>query len=118
MELQYVPLALAVIVGVIGCASHNPRFVPYTEIAYAPSEEVFVLHTMPSDRRYVELGEVSVPVSVSNGETHVMAMRDFARQIGANAIVLVGDRATALLVNRGRIIPTREAIAIAIRYTD
>src|SRR5262245_5916817 len=115
--MQYVPLALAVIVGIIGCASPTPRFIPYTEMAYAPSETVLVLHTMPSDRTYVELGEVSVHVSVSNGETHVMAMRDVARQIGANAIVLVGDRATAQLVHRGRTISTREAVAIAIRYT-
>src|SRR5262245_34948490 len=86
-------------------------------MAYAPSDTVLVMQALPSDRRYVEVGEVSVFLSVSNGENPRVAMRDVARQIGANAIVLVGDRATALLVHRGRTISTREAVAIAIRYT-
>lgn len=115
--MQYLPLAIAVIVGIIGCASPTPRFIPYTEVAYAPSETVLVLHAMPSDRTYVELGEVSVLVGMSNQGTHVMALRNMASQIGAHAIVLLGDRYTAAPVTRIRVTPMREAIAIAIRYT-
>lgn len=116
--MQYVPLAIALVVGVIGCASPTPRLIPYTEVAYAPSETVLVLHAMPTDRTYVELGEISLPVRASNRETYVMELQKMARQIGANAIVLLGDRYTAALVTRGRVTPMREAIAIAIRYTD
>jgi hypothetical protein len=115
---HYVFLAIALVVGVVGCASPSPRFIPYTEMDYTPCESVLVLHTMPRDRTYVELGEVSIPVRVSNHETHVMELRNRAGQMGANAIVLLGDRPMSALVTRGRATLTREAIAIAIRFTD
>jgi hypothetical protein len=110
-------LAFAV-AGIIGCASRPPHFIPYTEVAYAPSDTVAVLHAMPSDRAYLELGEISIPVRSWNRGTYVMELRNRAREIGANAIVILGDRSTGAILTRGTTIPLREVVAVAIRYTS
>ena len=109
-------VGISVAGGVIGCAASSTRFAPYTETAYEPSDAVVVLHGMPTDRTYVALGEVSVPVRASNRETHVIELRNRARQVGADAIVLLGHRYTGAVVSRGTTVPQREAVAVAIRY--
>jgi hypothetical protein len=111
-------VAISVIVGVTGCSARLAHFTPYTEMAFAQSEAVAVLHFMPRDQAYVELGEISILVRSWNRETYVMELRHKARAIGANAIVLLGDRTTEALVSRGRVTPMREVVAIAIRYTS
>ncbi len=80
------------------------------------------LHTAPVGRRSVEIGQLAIRVNKSNEETVVLALKAKARALGADAIILLGERSTgAVAIPVGTMavaVPLRSLVAIAIRYAD
>lgn len=83
---------------------------------------VNVFWTKVADRRYVELGDLCIRVTRSTQETAVLHLTEKAREIGADGIILIGERsAGAVGAPVGQMIfaiPRRETCAVAIRYTE
>lgn len=109
--------AAAVIIGTIGCAA-RVSYSPYTGQTFAPTTRVDVLRTRVAERRHVELGELCT----SAGHTAVMRLTEKAKELGADAIILLGERsAGAVAVPVGQMavaVPLTDTCAVAIRYTD
>ena len=79
---------------------------PYQERYFSPTTEVEVLTSQPT-RPYTVLGQMSVPANDSDG---VLDMQKKAMEVGADAIVLLGER------NSGRFaIPPQDAPGDAAR---
>jgi hypothetical protein len=115
-------IVLAAILGLSAACVSTPtaKFARYTDTTYPPTTEVEVLRTKPVDRPFVELGEIRLQLKKSNENDAILILRDKAREIGANAIVILGEqsRGTAI-VPAGNIlmaVPLRELVAVAIRY--
>lgn len=110
--------------GVTGCAPTGPTvsYSPYSAQTFAPTTRVDVFRTKVADRRYFELGELCVRVRRSTQETAVLELAEKAKEIGADGIILMGERsAGAVAAPIGQMavaIPLREACAVAIRYTE
>lgn len=107
--------------GVTGCAP-KVSYSPYSGQTFAPTARVDVFRTKVADRRYVELGELCIRVKRSTQETAVLHLTEKAREIGADGIILIGERpAGGVAAPVGQIvvaIPLREACAVAIRYAE
>jgi hypothetical protein len=92
---------------------------PYQERDFSPTTEVEVLTSQPT-RPYTVLGQMWVPADDSDG---VLNMRKKAMEIGADAIVLLGERdvgAVAIPLDEapgGAVaVPERRTYAAVIRY--
>ncbi len=101
----------------VACASVN--LTPYQELDFPPTTQVAVLRSAPT-RPYTVLGEMWVPANDSDG---VLDMREKAMEIGADAIVLLGDRTVGAIaiplqgLPGGAIAaPINRTYAVAIRY--
>jgi uncharacterized protein YbjQ (UPF0145 family) len=90
------------------------------EQAYPATQSVEVLRTKPVDRAYIELGELSVRVKKSTEESAILFLKEKAREIGADAIVVLGERSEgAVAVPSGYnvvVVPLRGLVAVAIKY--
>ena len=99
-----------------------PLFVPFTTQTYRQTNTVEVLYSKPPGKPYVELGELSIRLNKASAESWVLLLRAKAQEIGADAIVLLGDRpAGSIAVPAGPIavaVPLRDKVALAIKYTD
>lgn len=106
----------------IGCAGPDVKVMLYTGDSYPPTTDVQVFRTAPVDRKYSEIGELSLRVKKSNRETAVFQLRERAKAIGADAIILMGERsagAIAMPMGQGAVaVPLREIYAIAIKYME
>ncbi len=114
-------LLIGIILGLAACApSSSVRFARYTEASYSPTADVEVLRTKPADRPYVELGELRLRVKKSNEDDAILSLKQKAREIGADAIVILGEQTRgAVMVPVGTIAvaaPIRILIAVAIHY--
>lgn len=78
---------------VSGCAA-RVSYSPYSRETFAPTTKVDVLRTKSADRRYIELGELCIRVTRSTQDTAVLRLTDRAREIGADGIVLTGERSS------------------------
>jgi hypothetical protein len=112
---------VAMVVLLAGCAQQpTTRFARYTEVTYPPTAEVQVHRTKPSDRAYVELGEVRLRLNKGNEDDAILFLNNKAREVGANAIVILGEesRGAALVPidNMAMAVPIRDIVAVAIRY--
>ncbi len=114
------PVFLALIIfGLAACAS-SPRFAKYTDVTYPPTTEVEVLRTKPADRPYIELGELRLRIKKSNEDDAILFLKAKAMEIGADAIVILGEQSRgAVVIPTGTIAmaaPIRYLVAVAIRY--
>lgn len=102
-----------------GCAP-KIKYMKYTHQNFPPSLKVEVLRTKPVDRKFIELGEISIRLRKSTEENAVLHLKEKACTIGADAIVILGEISTgAVAVPVGgiyAIIPFRNLTAIAIKY--
>ncbi len=121
----------------LGCAP-RVQVMPYTELTYAPTTRVEVFRTLQPQHDYIELAELWIN---SNQPDAVQKIAEQARQLGADAILLMPDQfgrqateevytGTAISIGGGRHsrgsvgmhfgqtshYPIRRPWAIAIRY--
>lgn len=115
--MRWLPSLLLLAV-LTGCAP-AVHLTPYSDLHLAPTHEVAVLQNKPT-RAYEVLGEMWVSANDSKG---VLAMRKKAMAIGADAIVLEGERnAGAVAVplqgapGGAVAVPIKRSYAVAIRY--
>ena len=92
---------------------------PYRELNLPPTADVEVLRTEPA-REYELLAEMWMPSNDKNG---VLKMRKKAMEIGADALLLVGERTAGAIaiplqgVPGGALAaPINRTYAVAIRY--
>jgi hypothetical protein len=108
-------LAVPAVLVLAACTTAN--FKPYTEMTFPPTTEVEVLLEEPSEP-YEVLGELWVDSEDTEG---VLKMRQKAMEIGADAIIMVGE------VNVGAVaipiegvgavaVPLNRTYSVAIRY--
>ncbi len=106
----------------IGCAGPMVKVMRYSGDDYSPTTEVQIFRTAPVDRKYIEIAELSLRVKKSNQETAVFQLREKAKSIGADALILMGERsagAIAMPMGQGAVaVPLREIYAIAIKYME
>ena len=108
-------LAMSIVVVVAACTTVN--LTPYRDLTFPPSTAVEVLQEEPS-QPYEVLGEMWVPANAADG---VLKMRQKAMEIGADAIILLGDRnAGAIAIPLAGVgvvaVPVNRTYATAIRY--
>jgi uncharacterized protein YbjQ (UPF0145 family) len=110
------------IVGVVliaGCAA-KPRVMFYSTEKYPPSSHVEILHVVPSDKQFIEIGEVSVRLKKFTEETAMIRLKEKAAEIGADALLVMGERNRgAVAVPAGNMaiaVPLVELYGIAIKY--
>lgn len=106
-----------------GCtATTNVKVMRYTTETYAPklSQSVEVYRTKLEGRLYAEIGEVSLRIKKSNEEIAVAMLRDKAAELGADALILMGERSRgAVTMPVGSMVvavPIIEIYGIAIKY--
>lgn len=123
MNLRLILLAatFGALMGASGCAA-RVTYSPYSSQTFTPTASVDVLRTRVAERRYVELGELCIRVNRSTAETAVIRLTEKAKEIGADALILIGDRSAGpVAVPIGQMavaVPLRDACAVAIRYTE
>ena len=107
---------------VAGCATTNVKVMRYTTEIYAPTQpsSVEILRTKIEGRPYTEIGEVSLRIKKSNEETAVAMLREKAAQLGANALILMGERSVGAIAmpvgSMAVAVPLREIYGVAIKY--
>ena len=96
------------------------RFMRYTSSDYLPTTNVEVLQIKPPNRLFKELGVFSVRLNKRTEENAVLYLVERAREIGADAIVILGEvSAGAVAMPAGSLavtVPLRDLQALAIRY--
>ena len=114
--------ALCLALLLTGCTTTNVKVMRYTTDAFAPTApaSVEILRTKLETKPYTEIGEVSLRIKKSNEETAVALLREKAAELGADALILMGDRsagAVAMPVGSMAVaVPLREIYGIAIKY--
>jgi uncharacterized protein YbjQ (UPF0145 family) len=106
--------AIMLVLAAIGCGS-TVKVVRYTPEPFAPSDHVEVLTSEPA-RDFSAIAELSVKA----GDNAVLELVEKAKAIGADAIILVGEKsAGAVAVPIGNMIyaaPMTRTVAVAIRF--
>ncbi len=104
-----------------GC-SPSVNFMKYTENTYPPTNSVEVLRNKPVSQEYTELGELSLKIKKSNEEEAVLKLKEKAKEIGADAIILLGENSEgSVLVPVGNLyasVDMRYIKVIAIKYKN
>jgi hypothetical protein len=102
-----------------GC-SPSVNFMKYIDENYPPTNSVEVLRSKPASRDYIELGELSLKIKKSNEDQAVLKLKEKAKEIGADAIILLGENSEgSVLVPIGNLyasVDMRYIKAIAIKY--
>jgi len=105
-----------------GC-SPSVNFMKYSEDNYQPTNSVEVLRNKPIEKEFVELGELSLQIKkgiFSNKEEAVLKLKEKAKEIGADAIIILGeDSEGSVIVPIGDLyisVDKRYLKAIAIKY--
>jgi hypothetical protein len=106
-----------------GCAQQenvNIKVMRYTTEPLLPTSSCDIFHTKQIGRDYIEIGEVSVVLGKSTQENAVAYLVEKAKGLGANAIILMGERTEGTVVIHMRNMtvanPIKELYAIMIRY--
>jgi hypothetical protein len=111
-------IAVASVLLLSACVS--ARYMRYTEETFPPTTEVEVLRTKPADRAYLELGEISLRLNKSTADNAILILKEKAREIGADAIVILGERyrgsVAAPVGYMAVAVPVHDLVAVAIRY--
>ena len=84
-----IALMFFIILFICAC-SPSVKFMKYSENIYTPTDSIEVLRNKPIEKNYIELGELSIKVK-SGDENSVLRLVDKAKEIGANAIIILGE---------------------------
>lgn len=100
--------------------SPSVNFMRYSEKTYPPTNSVDVLRNKPVEKEYFELGELSLKIKKSNQDEAVIQLKEKAKEIGADAIIILGEESEgSVIVPIGNLYASvdRKSIkAIAIKY--
>lgn len=105
-----------------GCGTTPVEVMRYTSERFAPTEpsSVKIIRTRLERRSYIEIGEVSIRLNRQNQEDSIALLRQRAAELGADAIILMGERslgAAAMPIGSLTVaVPLREIYGIAIKY--
>ena len=112
-------LILFVLIFISGC-SPSVNFMKYSEDTYLPTNSIEVLRNKPVEKKFVELGELSLKINKSNQEEAVLLLKEKAKEIGADAIIILGEESEgSVIVPIGNLYASvdRKSIkAIAIKF--
>lgn len=102
--------------------SQSVKFMKYSEVYYSPTKSVEVIRYKPSEKEFIEIGELSLRIIKNNQEDAVLLLKEKAKEIGADAIIILGENSEgSVLVPIGNLytsIDKRYIKAIAIKYTN
>ena len=104
--------------------SPSASFMKYSDDSYLPTNSVEVLRHKPVEKEFIELGELSIQIKkgilFGNEEDAVLDLIGKAKEIGADAIIIVGEDSEGnVIVPVGSVYTTvdkRYLKAIAIKY--
>jgi len=123
MKMKFM-LIYFLVLTILGC-SPSVDFMKYSEDIHPPSDSVEVLRNKPIEKEFVELGELSIQIKkgiFSNQEGAVLKLKEKAKEIGADAIIIIGEESEGnLIVPIGDLYTTvdkRYLKAIAIKYKN
>jgi len=120
-------LALLAATLVVACAAPQPDVIRTSTQVYAPTTDVELLEQAPT-RAYTEIGVIEAPGEPGALRAQVLAqVRDKARQLGADAVILTDQSRRAPTTQRlnpttgyyetvgGQLIPAFKGVAIKYR---
>lgn len=101
-----------------GCA-HPPRVTMLTTDTFNPTETVEIFHAPPENRPYREIAEIRVRVVPRTRPQAPLKLAEKAKEIGADAIILLGDEQVGTYMVSGHIgVAIGDAKAVAIKFKD
>jgi hypothetical protein len=113
---------LFVLIFIFGC-SPSVNFMKYSEDNYPPTNSIEVLRNKPVEKEFLEIGELSLQINkgiFSNQEEAVLKLKEKAKEIGADAIIILGEESEgSVIVPIGNLytsVDKRYLKAIAIKY--
>lgn len=96
------------------------NFMKYSEDIYPPTNSIEVLRNKPIEKEYVELGELSLKIKKSNQEEAVLLLKEKAKEIGADAIIILGEESEGSVImpigNLYASVDRKSIKAVAIKY--
>lgn len=123
--MKTINLIIILVISLFLSAWYSVDFIKYSEETYSATTSVDVFRNKPVDREYIELGELSLRVKkgiFSNQESVVLKLKEKAKEIGADAIIILGEESEgSVIVPIGDLytsVDKRYIIAIAIRYKN
>ena len=123
--MKTINLIIILVISLFLSACYSVDFIKYSEETYSATTSVDVFRNKPVDREYIELGELSLRVKkgiFSNQESVVLKLKEKAKEIGADAIIILGEESEgSVIVPIGDLytsVDKRYIIAIAIRYKN
>lgn len=122
MKINIVLICFLILI-TLSC-SPSASFMKYNDDSYPPTNFVEVLRYKPIGKEFTELGELSIQIKkgilFGNEEDAVLDLIGKAKEIGADAIIIVGeDSEGSVIVPVGSVYTTvdkRYLKAIAIKY--
>lgn len=122
MKIINTALFFISILFLFGC-SPSVNVMKYTEEVYQPTSSVEVLRSKPVEKEYLELGELSLRIKkgliFNNQEEAVFKLKDKAKEIGADAIIILGEETEgATIIDDDTVVAKRYLKAIAIKYKN
>lgn len=107
----------------LGC-SPSVNFMRYVDESYPQTQSVEVLRNKPVEKEFIELGELSIQIKkgilFGNEEDAVLDLIGKAKEIGADAIIIIGEGSEGnVIVPIGdgyTTVDKRYLKAIAIKY--
>ena len=92
-KVKYLIICI-IIIFQFGCGP-SVTFIKYTENNFNPTTSVDVIRIKPIDRKFTELGELLVRITkdiiLNNEEEAVLQLKEKAKEIGADAIIILGE---------------------------
>ena len=123
--MKTINLIIILVISLFLSACYSVDFIKYSEETYSATTSVDVFRNKPVDREYIELGELSLRVKkgiFSNQESVVLKLKEKDKEIGADAISILGEESEgSVIVPIGDLytsVDKRYIIAIAIRYKN
>lgn len=112
---KFLPLLIFLTI-FISCSS--VEFLRYTDQTFEPTKEVKVFQTNLPEKDYIELGLLSA----ETGKNAIIDLQNKAKEIGANAIIILGERNKGTVAmpigNMAYGVPVNKLEAVAIRYKN
>jgi hypothetical protein len=110
-------ILLLALLSACGHTSHTVRVVPFVDLTFPPSSSVSIFQIPPEGREYVQIARLSVRGAGKTGRSSPQLLAEKAREIGADAIILLGAQQTGTyMVNPNLGVAINEYSAVAIRF--
>jgi len=120
-----IPIVIFLSAVFLSACSPSVNFMKYSEENYPPTNSVEVLRNKPVEKEFIELGELSIQVKkgiFSNQEEVVLKLKEKAKEIGADAIIILGEESEgSVIVPIGNLytsVDKRFIKAVAIKYRN